>query len=110
MDIKLEHPPEYMEGAYKITAKLDPTEIAVYQKFPLAFKIPVLSKRLIHTESEYIVACTDEEGTYLRGRFKEGIWITHVYTNGIEEKKNPTPIENVVVAIEKEIIEILDKL
>lgn len=110
MEIIYEQPEGYMDGAYRVIAKLPSEKTEIYKKYPLAFKIPSLPKRFIHTENEYVVACTDEEGTSLRGRFKNDQWVTHVYSNGIEESKNPTPISSVIEAIESEINAVLKNL
>ena len=56
----------------------------------LTFKLPELQKRLFISEKEYRTA--GSEG--LLGMFVNGHWKGDVYTNGIEENKNPTSVDD----------------
>lgn len=103
MKLAVTVPKGYMHGAYYIEAKLEGKEIPAYRAWPVSFDIPKLPMRLIHTKPEYLVGASTEHGVQLNGIFNDGIWVSHIYTNGVEENKNPTSIEAVEVALKSSI-------
>jgi hypothetical protein len=110
MDLKIHRPKGYMTGAWKVEAVLSVEEVKDYDICPIAFEIPTLAHRNIHTLTDYVVAVSDLNGTKLRGRFLNGKWESHVYSNGIEESKNPTSIEYVEERIRASIENSLEKI
>ena len=88
MELKIYRP----DGSYKMEATLTDAELEAYQAWPISFHLPVMPKRIIHKSPAYVVVATIETGTELRGMFIDGNWISDVYSNGIEEDKNPTRI------------------
>ena len=92
MELRIYRPEGYSFGAHKIEATLSETEKDAYAAWPISFHFPVMPKRRLHTEMNFVVAATTEAGTELRGVFVDGEWISHVYSNGIAEDENPTKI------------------
>ncbi len=110
MKLEVSQPPGYQEGAYRVEARLEDDELQDYGVIPIAFEIPTMSARFIHTKPPYIVAVSDIHGTKIRGTFVDGKWECHVYSNGVHEKDNPTRIEEVQSRIEASIASALDKI
>ena len=80
----------YDVGAWRLEAKLNPQFVTKMSGSNLTFKLPELQKRLFISEKEYRTA--GSEG--LLGMFVNGHWKGDVYTNGIEENKNPTSVDD----------------
>lgn len=112
MKTELSKPQGYVEGAYHFEATLVASEVEDYLVCPITFEIPKIPNWHIHTplDSGFIVAVTDERGTYLRGQFREAKWESDIYTNGVEEKDNLTSISDVEVAIKASIMQSLQKI
>ena len=101
MELNIYKPYGYGPGSYKVEASLSSQELAAYQLKPISFYLPELPKRLILAYSPFVVAASTETGMKLRGIFVNGKWESHVYSNGLDEEKNPTKIDTV----KKELIE-----
>jgi hypothetical protein len=110
MDIIISRPSGYSEGAYHLVATLNADELKDYDVIPIVFEIPTLAHRFIHTRPDYFVAVSDLGGTKLRGMFLEGCWECDVYSNGVSEKKNTTPIAEVEERVKQSINSALGKI
>jgi hypothetical protein len=110
VNILLQQPDDYMPGAYKARITLREREAMEFQGVPIAFALPRLSKRRVHPDKGFAVAASnwDGVGSGLDGVFVDGAWEGHIYTNGIEEDENPTPIAAVVDALKAEVTKRID--
>ncbi|MCK9738075.1 hypothetical protein [Pseudomonas syringae] len=93
--------PAYDPGAWKVIIRLKNIEESTS---PVLFRFPKLKNRIIHSDTGYFAALPIETGGYeICGILNGGIWTGHLYSNGISEENNPTPIETVRNALIEEI-------
>lgn len=85
-------PDNYQVGAWRVEMRLPPGVQRFWSGSPIPFDIPQLRKRLFLMESEF------HFGLYI-GRFVDGVWKADLYSNGIEEAKNPTSLTEVKRAL-----------
>jgi hypothetical protein len=108
-DVKvyLDRPDTYMHGVYRARITLPTADTAAFKGVPIAFPLPKLPKRRVHGDPGFFVAASNWNGTGsgLDGVLVDGVWQGHVYTNGIEEEANPTPIADVVAALRSAVTE-----
>lgn len=98
--VNISRPTGYDLGAYRVLIKLRRPEEALYNRQPVPFKLPEFEKRRLASDDEYrAVVGVPHDADFVKyemgGVFLNGEWRGHLYTNGIEEKKNPTSIEKV---------------
>lgn len=93
--------PSYDPGAWKVIIRLKNIEKNTH---PVLFRFPKLENRIIHSDTGYFAALPFETGGHeICGILNDGFWTGHLYSNGISEKDNPTPIETVRNALIEEI-------
>lgn len=108
MKLTVSVPEKYKAGAYLVNAELSPDEKAAYDAWPISFQIPRLPKRLVHTKPHYLVAASTENDIQLNGIFIEGVWESDIYSNGVAEEENPTPISKVEQELKRSIESAID--
>lgn len=101
----IERPDGYDLGAWRVEAKLNPRIVEQMDGIPLVFSMPMLPQRICHTEMEYRVVV---DGA-LQDKFIDGKWRAHMYSNGIEEAKNPTTISDFRDAFVKSVKQALQR-
>jgi hypothetical protein len=112
VDVRIERPASYEHGAWRITAVLRFPEQATWQGSPIVFVMPELERRnFVIADPEYRAAVLSlaSRQPAIGGRFSDGLWRADVYSNGVPENDNPTPIEEVKTAITKVIEETLER-
>lgn len=102
----INQPDGYDFGAWRVQAKLSPQVVELLGNNPLVFPFPNLPYRIFSPDQGYVCPVNGE----LRGRFSDGTWLGHIYTNGIPEAENPTTIEVVRAAFVQNITEVLKKI
>lgn len=112
--INISRPTGYDLGAYRVFIKLRFPEEASYNGKPIPFRLPELKMRRMASDDEYrsIVGVPDAKQFVkyeMGGVFINGEWRGHLYTNGIEEKQNPTPIEVVKSVLVESLAEHFDR-
>lgn len=86
------HPDHYDVGAWRIEMSLGhATRVAMGNSTPV-FDIPQESKRLVVPDKGNLFDLDPARGRFL-GKFVDGIWYGHIYSNGIAEHENPVSIE-----------------
>lgn len=90
-------PDKYQVGAWRVELRLSEAVQKFWGSSPFQFDIPKLPKRFFQMESEF------RSNQYV-GRFVDGVWKADLYTNGVEEIENPTPI----AAVRRALLESLD--
>jgi hypothetical protein len=105
--VHLDRPPGYDFGAWKARITLRDRTAMQWMDAPIPFNLPSLPKRRVHPDSGFAVAASHEVGhaSGLDGIFVDGVWEGHVYTNGVPEAENPTPIEAVAEALRAAVAE-----
>lgn len=105
--IHLDQPDTYMHGAYRARITLRPADAAAFKGVPIAFPLPRLPKRRVHADDGFFVAASNWNGTGsgFDGVLVDGVWQGHIYSNGIDEDENPTPIADVAEALRAAVIE-----
>lgn len=103
--VHLERPEGYDFGAWKARITLRDPRAMQWMGSPIPFSLPSLPKRRVHPDSGFAVVAPREEGhpSGLDGIFVDGVWEGHVYTNGVAEDENPTPIDAVAKALREAI-------
>jgi hypothetical protein len=95
INLVIDKPPHFSDGAYKFKITLGEKEKAKCEMFEkIGFQIPSLKNRSILPDADYRIAVPMKEpgGVEVRGSFKSGQWEAIVYTNGVSEDRNETPI------------------
>lgn len=109
MNLHISKPKDYDEGAYHASAYLDQNERACYEQYPIAFEIPNLKNRFFRQQAGYRMAVPlGDDKVELRGIFKDGIWHSDFYTNGISEQENKTSVSMVKSALEVNILKAIE--
>ena len=105
--VHLDQPETYMNGAYRARVTLPAADKAAFKGVPIAFPLPRLPNRRVHADDGFFVAASnwDETGSGFDGVLVDGVWQGHIYTNGIDEDANPTPIADVVAALQAAVTE-----
>jgi len=100
--VHVDQPDTYMNGAYRTRATLPAADIAAFADVPIAFPLPKLLKRRVHSDDGFFIAASNWDGTGsgFDGVLVDGVWQGHIYTNGVDEDANPTPIAYVVTALQ----------
>ncbi len=100
--VTITRPPGYDLGAWLVKIKvLDPNAVSWMGK-PFGFLLPELPRRRIQSDATYLAAILAPGGEIkLGGHFVDGVWQGHLYSNGIEEDRNPTSIDAVHKALER---------
>lgn len=108
--IHIEQPDDYMHGAWRARITLRSAETMRFLGAPVPFPLPRLDARRIHPDDGYAVAAAnwDGIGSGLDGVFVDGVWEGHIYSNGIEEADNPTPIAAVAEALKTSVMRRID--
>ena len=109
--IHIFRPDGYDFGAWRVTIKLrNPAELEWRGK-PIPFEFPKLPQRRIHPDDEFIavVRNTGSDALELGGQFVKGVFQGHLYSNGIDEERNPTSIDDVRDALDGAVQELLDR-
>ncbi|WP_061291998.1 hypothetical protein [Azotobacter vinelandii] len=100
---QLYKPDRYEHGAWKLRISLGDVAKQRLGGIALALKIPALKKRLFLPDEGYRrdvdLIC-----------FKDGILEAHIYSNGVAEDENPTPISEVRAEIVRSLHTALDKV
>ena len=92
-------PENYQLGAWRVEMRL-PASVQIFLNgSPLQFDIPDLSMRHIRVET------AEHRFGPFSGRFVDGAWSADLYSNGIEEAKNPTSIREVRRALVHRVVE-----
>lgn len=81
-------PDGYQIGAWRVEMRLPPGIQRFWNDSPFQFNIPQLTNRIFIMSSEFSVG-------HAVGRFVNGVWKADLYSNGIEEAKNPTSLAEV---------------
>ena len=109
--ISISRPPGYDFGAWLVTIKVQDPNAVAWQGRPFGFQLPELPKRRIQSDPAYLAPILVAGGEIkLGGHFVDGLWRGHLYTNGIEESINPTPLEVVHDQLEKTTRELIASL
>lgn len=110
VQVSIERPDDYQYGAWRAQITLRTPEAMRFQGAPIPFALPRLLARRIHPDEGYAVATSnwDGQGSGLSGIFVKGVWEGHVYSNGIEEDKNPTSIDAVRDALKAVVADRLE--
>lgn len=105
--VHLDRPAGYDFGAWKARITLRDGTAMQWMDAPIPFNLPSLPKRRVHPDTGFAVAAGYEEGhaSGLAGIFVDGVWEGHVYTNGVPEEENPTPIEAIAEALRAAVAE-----
>ncbi|MYM32084.1 hypothetical protein GTP58_27505 [Duganella sp. CY15W] len=109
--VHISKPEGYDPGAWRVFVKLRNPDEAIWMGSIVPFRFPQLDKRRLHSDDEYraVVGLPDFSGYELGGVFFNGEWRGHLYSNGIEEDQNPTPIDQVKESLRSHITAHLDK-
>lgn len=100
--VSITRPPGYDLGAWLVRIKVQDPNAVTWQGRPFGFQLPELPKRRIQSDPTYLAPILAAGGEIkLGGHFIDGLWRGHIYTNGIEEGRNPTPLEVVRDELEK---------
>lgn len=81
-------PDGYQKGAWRVEMRLPPDVLRYWNGSPFQFDIPQLNKRMFKMQSGFWFD-TDV------GQFMDGVWKADLYSNGIEEARNPTSLAEV---------------
>ena len=85
---KIYRPENHDFGAWRIKAHLNAHVRGALGNNSLVFQLPSLANRMCRADKGYVRASAKE----LQGCFVKGVWYGHLYSNGIEEKENPTQL------------------
>jgi hypothetical protein len=99
--VTVERPVGYEYGVWRVRMTLRSPQAMEFMGAPVPFSLPKLEARRVHPDKGNCVATTawDKKGSGLDGIFVNGIWEGNIYTNGVEEDKNPTPLNAVIDAL-----------
>lgn len=103
MEVLAHRPVGYDLGAYRLVIRLSEDEERIVRDAPrIAFRLPKLPKRSVIADSGFNVAAVLAGEVELMGVLQLGAgWLGHCYTNGVEERANPTPIGAVTSALQQ---------
>ena len=107
LNVHIYHPADYAPEAWRVTMKLrDPTEMT-WAGAPIPFPMPTVPMRLVASDDPGYVAITygPNHMPALGGKFVNGEWRGHLYSNGCREVENPTSIEMVREALANTVME-----
>ena len=97
LNVHIYHPADYAPEAWRVTMKLrDPTEMT-WAGAPIPFPMPNPGYVAITYGPNHMPA--------LGGKFVNGEWRGHLYSNGCREVENPTSIEMVREALANTVME-----
>lgn len=96
-------PDGYAMGGWCVRMTLGPEVTGFWGDGRLAFELPALRSRLIHTKPPYLF--NGPKG----GCFIDGEWNTHLYSNGVAEAENPTTLPQVKAALYRSVYDTLEK-
>ncbi|OZI62128.1 hypothetical protein [Bordetella genomosp. 11] len=88
-------PDSYDYGAWRVEMTVGPAIQAYWEYSPLRFDLPSLPHRRFHAEKPDVQYMPDTD----LGQFVDGVWSLDIYSNGIPEDGNPTPISQVRAAL-----------
>src|SRR5271166_2544660 len=89
LNVHIYHPADYAPEAWRVTMKLrDPTEMT-WAGAPIPFPMPTVPMRLVASDDPGYVAITygPNHMPALGGKFVNGEWRGHLYSNGCPEAK-----------------------
>lgn len=95
--MELYRPDIYHYGAWRLNIKLGDIAQAYFADGIVTLRRPFIEKRFIHVESK-------NRYTIELDKFNSGVFSADVYTNGIEENMNPTPIHEIYKDLYKETL------
>ncbi|EIF0943663.1 hypothetical protein K5001_004746, partial [Escherichia coli] len=94
--VRIYRPENYARGAWRVTLSL-PENYAT-QMWNIPF--PELEYRLFTADPGYSALISAEPDRWDKAfRFVDGVCELHLYTNGVEEDHNPTPLGDVAQAL-----------
>jgi hypothetical protein len=93
-------PDNYEDGAWRVEVRLPTSIQRFWNGSPFQFDIPQLPKRFFKMPSGFRV-------DHQVGCFVDGIWKADLYSTGVEEARNPTPVEEVKSALLQSINRII---
>lgn len=110
LTVHVYRPSGYDYGAWRVKMQLrDPLEMQFYGT-PVPFHLPDLPKRRLASNEGYLSVLNTGTGEFtLGGQFVNGVWEGHLYSNGVEEDRNPTPVEDVQAALYEVVIKVMDR-
>lgn len=99
--VTIERPAGYDYGTWRARMTLRSPDAMEFMGGPVPFSIPRLDARRIDPGKGYCVAAAnwDGKGSGLDGIFVDGVWEGNIYSNGVEEDSNPTPMSDIVTAL-----------
>ncbi|KWA81683.1 hypothetical protein WL30_24535 [Burkholderia ubonensis] len=112
IDVKIERPQGFDHGAWRITASLKFPEEAFWNGSPISFPIPPIEQRhVIISDPEYRAAVLDPQSgqAAIGGRFSDGRWRADLYSNGVPEEGNATPVDEVRRVLTATIEDVLNR-
>ncbi|ABC90773.1 hypothetical protein RHE_CH01988 [Rhizobium etli CFN 42] len=107
--VHIYQPAKYDYGAWRVTVKLRNPGEGLWHGSEIPFPLPELPKRRIASDPEYVAIVVRNNEIDLGGKFVLGEWRGHIYTNGVPENENPTPLEMVKEELWRTVIEIIDR-
>lgn len=87
-------PDRYDEGAWRIDMSLGPAFYSAVSSLDISFRIPQLPERRFDVRPPYLWNLDPAKGVH-DGRFVNGQWRCHMYSNGVPEASNVTPVHEV---------------
>lgn len=110
LTVHIHRPSGYDYGAWRVKMQLrDPSEMQ-FLGASVPFPLPELPKRRVASDDGYLSVLWNEKGGVTHGgQFIDGVWKGHLYTNGIEEDRNPTNIDDVKVALYETVMALIDR-
>jgi hypothetical protein len=92
------------EGAWRARIELRGRAKRQFEQNPFPFSLPRLKHRSIVVDRPYLAPVPQRSGGFeLQGVFVDGVWTACVYTNGVSEADNETPIRAVADALEASV-------
>ena len=110
--VHISRPTGYELGAWRVKMRLrNPADLA-WGNVPVPFELPELPKRRLHPDDGFRVVVTKKATGELAlgGHFVNGTWEGHLYSNGIHEGENPTPIAQVQAALAETVTDLINRL
>lgn len=109
MKVEIVRPQGYEPGCWTVAISLDSATHARLRG-QVAFPLPKLKMRNIIADEGFRVAVPAQAGVEIFGQIRDGSFRGHVYSDGVEERLNPTPIDAVRSAIETSVQHVLRHL
>ncbi|WP_421301489.1 hypothetical protein [Aeromonas veronii] len=91
LNIELYRPDRYEYGAWRLKITLGDIASKFFSGRTIPITKPSLNKRLIHVDRQNLYSINQE-------KFHDGVFSANIYSNGIVEDENPTPINDVYKA------------